>query len=75
MRGLQESAKYRVFKFLIKNHLHCAFSCIDFAPVALESSSHVARRSSSRASATSFTLISFVDVLSLPGFGLLSMLT
>ena len=42
--------------------------------MALESSSYVARRSSSRASATSFTLVSFVDVLSLPGLGSLAML-
>ena len=44
----------------------CAFSCDFFAPVALESFSRVARRSSSRASATSFTLLSSVDVLDLP---------
>ena len=53
----------------------CAFSWEGFAPVALESSSHAARRSSSRASATSFTLLSSVDVLDLPGLGSLSMLT
>ena len=53
----------------------CAFSCEVFAPVALESSSHVVRRSSSRASATSFTLLSFVGVLDRPGLGSLPMLT
>ena len=42
-------------------------------PVYLESSSYIARRSSSRASATSFTLPSSVDVLGLPGLGSLSM--
>ena len=41
----------------------CAFSCEVFASMVLESSSHVAQRSSSRASATSFTLLSSVDVL------------
>ena len=44
-----------------------AFSCDVFAPVALESSSHVARRSSSRASVTSLSLLLSVDVLGLPG--------
>ena len=36
-------------------------------PVALESSSHVAQQSSSRASATDFTLQTPVDILGLPG--------
>ena len=53
----------------------CAFPCEVFAPVALESSLYVARRSSSRVSATSFILLSSVDVLGLPGLGSLSMLT
>ena len=48
---------------------------IFFAPVVLEISSHVARRSSSRASDTSFTLLSSVDVLGSPGLGSLSMLS
>ena len=52
----------------------CAFTCKGFALVALESSSHVARWSSSRESATSFILLSSVDVLGLPGLGSLSML-
>ena len=52
----------------------CAFSCKGFAPVALKSSSYVARRSSSIEFATSFTLLSSVDVLGLPGLGSLSML-
>ena len=52
----------------------CAFSCEDFAPVVLESSSHVARRSYSRAPATSFTLLSPVDVLGLSDLRSLSML-
>ena len=43
-----------------------AFFCKVFALIALESSSHVAGQSSSRASATSFTLLSSVDVLALP---------
>ena len=50
----------------------CAFSCEVSAPVTLESSSHVAQ--SSRASATSFRLLSSVDVLNLPGLGSFSML-
>ena len=53
----------------------CAFSREVLAPVALVSSSHVAWRSSSRASATSFTLLSSVDVLGLPGLGSLAVLT
>ena len=53
----------------------CAFSLDVFAPVALASSSLVGRRSSSRASATSFTLLSSVDVLGLSGIGSLSVLT
>ena len=53
----------------------CAFSCKVFVPVTLESFSHVVRRSSSRASATSFTLLSSVDVLGIPGLGSLSTLT
>ena len=44
-------------------------------PMVLESFSHIAWRSSSRASATSFTLLSSVDVLGLSGLGSLSMLT
>ena len=44
-------------------------------PLALESSSHVAWRSSSRTSVTSFTLLTSVDILGLPGLGSLSMLT
>ena len=44
-------------------------------PVVLESSSHVARRSSSGASDTSFTLRSSVDVFGLPGLGSSFMLT
>ncbi|PSN55322.1 hypothetical protein C0J52_01808 [Blattella germanica] len=43
-------------------------------PVVSESSSQVARRSFSRASVTSFTLRSSVDVLALPGLGSSSML-
>ena len=53
----------------------CEFSCEDFVTVALKMYSHVARRSSSRASATSYTLLSYFDVLGLPGHGSLSMLT
>ena len=45
-----------------------------YARVALESSSHFARRPSSRASATSFTLLSSVHVLGLPVLGSLFML-
>ena len=52
----------------------CAFSCEVFALVA-QSSSHVARRSSSRASATSFTLVSSVHILGLTDLGSLSLLT
>ena len=54
---------------------YCAFSRESFVPVALESYSHLARRSSSRAAATSFTLLSSVDVLGLPGLGSLPTLT
>ena len=50
----------------------CAVSYEVFAPMALESSSYVERRSSSRESATNFTLLSSVDVLVLPGLGSLS---
>ena len=52
----------------------CVFSYEVFSPVALESSSDVARRSS-RASTRRFTLLSTVDVLRLPGLGSLSVLT
>ena len=52
-----------------------AFSCERFAPVVVEGSSQVARRSSSITSATSLTLLPSVDVLGLPGLGWLSMLT
>ena len=44
-------------------------------PATLESSSHAARRSSSRVSSISFTILSSVDVLDLPGLVSLSMLT
>ena len=52
-----------------------AFSCKGFAPSAVVIYSHVVRRSSSRASATSFTLLSSVYVLGLPCLGSLFMLT
>ena len=51
-------------------HPRCAgehFPSKFFSPVFLESSSHVGRRSSKRASATSFALLSSVDVVGLPG--------
>ena len=53
----------------------CGFSCKVFAQWLLESSSHVARRSSLRESATNFTLLPSVNVLGLPGLRSLSILT
>ena len=53
----------------------CVFSCEVLAPVGLVSSSHVERRSSPIASATSFTFLSSVRVLGFPGFVSLSFRT
>ena len=71
--GSEETIAHYFFLFF-KSLIKIRKTDVAGTPVALESSSHVARRSSSKASGRCFTLLLSVDVLMLHGLGSLSVL-